>query len=204
MKVRNPWLSMWFYPRQTIRNIISVNPKKRLWALSWLYGMSAVLYFFQIYGVGVKMDMWFIWLGAFVLGPFWGYATFAVQSWLIQQTGKLFKAKSDFQAIRAATAWSCVPFWINLFVWGFLCLYFGHTLFLYFPGSVQLIPQDITVLMVALAVKLAAGIWSLVIYVRALAEVQKYSIGMAILNLLFMIAILFLATFLLQVFWMNL
>lgn len=198
MTTRNPWLSMWIKPRETIRTIVSTNPKKRLWALSWLYGFSTVLYFFQIYGVGSTMGLWLILLSAFVVGPFWGYVSFSIQSWVVQQTGKLLKAKSDFSAIRAAMAWSCVTFWVNVVLWGFLCLYFGHSLFEHFPGGRPLTSLDVTVLMLVMVCKLAAGIWSLVIYLRSLSEVQNYSIGLAIVNVIMTMVIFFILTILLQ------
>lgn len=179
------WWSMWIYPRQTIRLIIRKNPQHRVWALSWIYGLSTLLYLSQIYAMGNSLPLWAILLGSFVLGPFFGYLAFSVFSWIILQIGKVFQGKASFLEVRAAMAWSCVPLWVNLILWFFLTAYFGNILYQYFPGGVPLTIAETYVLLSAVGCKITAFVWSLVLFIKSFSEVEEFSVGRAILSFVF-------------------
>ncbi|HSX11333.1 MAG TPA: Yip1 family protein [Chlamydiales bacterium] len=182
MEHHNPWLSIWTSPRATIARIVRENPNRSLWLLAGIYGFCSLMNMFQSAALGNAMGPLGLLILAIVLAPFWGYICFAVWSAFVTWVGKLFKGQGTFKTIRAAYAWSCVPIVINIPLWLLMVVLFGHQLFLNFPDAHMMPNGIVTLMFVILIVKVALAIWSLVIYLNALAEVQSFSILRAILN----------------------
>ena len=176
----NPWLSIWTRPRETIRAIVSENANKGLWWLAAIYGFSSLLNSFQSFGLGASMGAFPIFLLALIFSPIWGYVLFAIWSAFVCWTGKWLKGRGDFQSVRAAYAWSCVPLVVSAFLWFVMMGLFGVTLFL--PGDHLLTNSAAFLLLAILFAKVILAIWSLVIYLNALAEVQQFSILRSIGN----------------------
>lgn len=184
MTEKSPWLSIWLEPRATIRKIIAENPKRSLWLLAAIYGFSSLLNSFQSASFGSLWGAFAIFLTALILSPFWGYVAFALWSWVICWTGKWLKGVGDFQTIRAAYAWSCVPLALNGLLWVLMIVFFGRSLFLNFPENYPLVNAQATILFIILIIKVILAVWSLVIYLNALAEVQQFSVLRAIGNVI--------------------
>ena len=182
MQERSPWISIWTSPKQTIRRVVLENPKKGLLWLSAFYGFSWLLGTFQAYGLPADVDVFALTLLAIILAPFWGYVVFSFWSCVVLFTGKLFKGVGDFQSVRAAFAWANVPLAINMGIWIVLIFVYGQTLFLVPAPS-----YDATfsiILLCLLLVKVTMSVWSFVLYLNTLAEVQNYSILRSIGNIL--------------------
>ena len=191
----NPWLSIWTSPKATIRRVVSENPNKSLWWLAAIYGFSSLMNTFQSASMGQAMGTAGLLILAVVLAPFWGWVCFSVWSAFVTWTGKWFKGQGNFKTIRAAYAWSCVPIALNIPLWLLMVALFGHQLFLNLPDS-HLMPNGLVMFMfIILIVKMILTVWSLVIYLNALAEVQNFSILRAILNLVVSALILVLILF---------
>src|SRR3990167_2898479 len=170
MREKSPWLTIWVEPRATIRQIVSENPRQCLWLLAAIYGFSSLLNSFQSIALVDQFGGVAIFLIALVLSPLWGYIVFSVWSWVICWTGKLLKGAGDFQKVRAAYAWSCVPIAINGILWVLLIWIFGRPLFSHFPQDRFLTGGQTSVLFIILISKVVLAIWSLVIYLNTLAE----------------------------------
>ncbi len=179
----NPWCSIWFSPRSTIARIVAANPNRCLWILAAIYGFTSLLNLFQSATLGTQLSPLAILLIAAVLSPFWGYVAFAIWSAFVMWIGKWFKGSGSFSSIRAAYAWSCVPFVFHIPLWIWMAIQFGQQLFNQFPDQHLLSQSQVTLLFTIMIMKLILAVWSLVIYVNALAEVQDFSILKAILNL---------------------
>ncbi|OGN64163.1 MAG: hypothetical protein A3E80_06000, partial [Chlamydiae bacterium RIFCSPHIGHO2_12_FULL_49_9] len=184
-------------PRATISRIVSENPKRSLWLLAFIYGFSSLLNAFQTGSMGAVFSTPLILVAAAILAPFWGYACFAFFSWVVLWIGKIFKGHGTFAGLRAVYAWSCVPMILNIPLWLLMVMMFGQALFLNIP------PQYVTeaqapILFLILISKVVLAVWSLVIYLNGLAQVQQYSMLKAIFNTLIAGAI---ALFLLGIVW---
>lgn len=178
----NPWLSIWTHPRATIARIVAENPNRSLWWLAGIYGFCSLLNMFQSMFLGASVHVVGIVILAVVLAPFWGWINFSVWSAVVNWVGKWFKGRGSFITVRSAYAWSCVPILLNIPLWLLMVVLFGHQLFLNFPNA-HLMPQShVILLFTILVIKVVLAIWSLVIYLNTLAEVQGYSILKAILN----------------------
>jgi len=182
MEHHNPWLTIWTQPRATIARIVAVNPNQSLWLLAGIYGFCSLMNMFQSMALGSALGPVGIVILAIVLAPFWGWLNFSIWSVFVTWVGKWFRGMGTFKTIRSAYAWSCVPIVLNIPLWLLMVVLFGQQLFLNFPDA-HLLPQGQMMLLFAiLIVKVVLAIWSLVIYLNALAEVQKFSVLRAILN----------------------
>ena len=198
-----PWLSIWTSPRATIAKIVQEGPNKGLWLLAAIYGFSGLLNFFQSISVGTRIGLLPIFFLAILLSPLWGYVSFSLWSFAVWLTGKWVKGTASFSILRCAYAWSCVPYVINVLLWVLLAGVFGQTLFMNQVDGYALTRKEMAFLFLILVLRIGVGIWSLVIYLNALAEVQKYSvlraIGNVLLALLLMGVVFWLLSFLLSI-----
>jgi hypothetical protein len=178
----NPWIAIWTKPRQTISHIIGQNPNRSLWALATIYGFCSLINMAQSMILGTAMNLWGILLLTLILAPFWGYINFSVWSWVVYLVGKCLKGSGRFVDVRAAYAWSSVPLAVNIPLWLLMVALFGHQLFLEPPDS-HLLPNSLVILLfLILIVRMGLSVWSLVIYLNGLAEVQQFTILRAIVN----------------------
>lgn len=184
MESQSPWISIWVRPRATIAQIAQTEPNRSLWLLAAIYGFSSLLNLFQSASIGASLSPLAIFILALVVSPIWGYISFAIWSWVVCWVGRLFKGKGTFQTIRCAYAWSCVPFALNIPFWLIMAAVFGNQLFLNFPEGYLLGGWQLTLLFLILISKMILAIWSLVIYLNGLAEVQQYSVLRAIFNVI--------------------
>ena len=180
----NPWLSILTKPRETIKAIIEFNSNYRLLILSMIYGFSAILGATQNLKLGNKFDFIAIIISVVILAPLWGYLSFSISSFFIYFTGKLIRGKGKYKDIRAVAAWSSVPFIVSSLLWIVLLFIFGAGVFNNFANKELLSTGFIFILFAIMFVQLIASIWSLIIYINALAEAQNFSILRAILNII--------------------
>jgi hypothetical protein len=198
----NPWVSIWTKPRSTIARLAKESPPTRgLWVLAAIYGFSGLLNFFQSMFLGHKLGLSPILLLAIVLGPLWGYASFSLWSLSVWFTGRWLKGEAGFKVIRLAYAWSCVPFIINVLLWGIMISVFGQILFMNFTEGYAFTQGEVAFLFGILIARIAVGIWSFIIYLNALAEVQQYSIYRAIGNALLAAIVMGVALWLVSLFF---
>ncbi len=181
---QNPWLTIWTQPRATISKIIAVNPDQSLWALSFIYGFCSLMNTFQSMAFGNSMGTLGLLILALIIAPFWGWINISVWSLVVSWTSRLFKGQGNFKTIRSAYAWSIVPMVLNIPFWIALVAIFGEQLFLNFPDA-DLLPNGLLFFLFAtLVIKVILAIWSLVIYLNTLAQVQSYSVLKAVLNVI--------------------
>ena len=191
-----PWISMWTSPRKTIATLAQGNLNRGLLWLSLIYGFSGLLNFFQSIFFGNQLSMSPILFLAVILAPVWGYASFSAWSFVVWFTGKWIKGTASFKVVRLAYAWSCIPFVVNVILWIIMAMIFGQVLFMNFTEGYAFTQKEVGFLFFILIARIAVGIWSFIIYLNALAEVQQFSILRAIGNVLLG------AVFMAIVFWL--
>lgn len=168
---------MWTCPRETIREIVSADPKRGLWVLAWGYGFSAILNSIQSLGVGQGVEtLWHLLVVAALFAPFWGMFIFTVWGWVTAKVALLFKGVSDYQSARAAYAWSCLPLLAVAPLWFGLIFLYGPLFFYPAEGERFLSTGEAGLLFLILLAKLVLTIWALVLYIQAFAEVNRFSV----------------------------
>jgi hypothetical protein len=181
----NPWLEIWVKPRATIARLLQESPNRGFWILAIIYGFSSTLNWMQSIMLGQRFGMPHIFLMALVLSPLWGYVGFSILSWIVYHTGKWLKGMGTFKEVRFAYAWSCCPLIVNVLLWLLLASLYGRALFANFSPETQALSRaEIGILFSIFLIRIASAIWSLVIYLNALAEVRRYSVLRAIGNVL--------------------
>lgn len=191
----NPWLSMWTKPKATIRKIIEFNPNYRLFLLAAIYGFVSLVSSSQSFSLGQTINFFTVLFLCLIVSPLWGYVIFSISSFFIYFTGKWLKGAAKYKEVRACIAWSNVPMIGNVILWVFLLLIFKQDLLNDFPGSYPITSPQRGALFAILLAQMILSIWVIVLYINSLAEVQMFSVGKAILNIiisvLFFIAIFF-------------
>lgn len=189
----NPWTNIWFKPRETIRQVVKFNPKHRFVILSGLYGLPMLLHMAQNLSLGEKFTVAGISLSAIVLAIFVGMLGITIATWLLHWTGKWIGGEADFIQVRTAVSWSNVPNIISIIAWGFLIYNFRESIFLEDVAEKTMTAGTVGGLTWALLVQSIASIWSFVILVKGLGQVQGFSAWKGVLNVLipfFMVGIL--------------
>lgn len=167
-------MSIWTKPRSTIRNIIATNPKRGFFWLASLYSLQSLLFIANTISLGVSYNFFLILILSTALSPLLGSIWIYFYGWLFHLTGKWLGGKAPQLHIRAAFAWSKVPLLINLVMWIFLLIYLAEHAFVHFTEGPLIIFINI--------VSLFSGIWSLILLIQTLREVQGFSLAMAVGN----------------------
>lgn len=179
-----PWLRMWVKPRETIRGIVDKDPDFRLYWLAAIYGFPMLLQFSQSLSLATNYSFWTIFIASLILSIAAGMIGFTISSALVRWIGKWLGGVGSFKEIRAAIAWSNVPNVAVIILWVALMGLFGVNLFFKeFPdmpltGWLYGVTTLIFVLMTVLSV------WSFVLLVTAVSEVQKFSVWRGIVNII--------------------
>ncbi|NGX34987.1 MAG: hypothetical protein K1060chlam1_01353 [Candidatus Anoxychlamydiales bacterium] len=185
----NPWLKMWVKPKFTIRKIVDYNPNFRLFFLSTIYGFVSLLSSSQSFALGNTLHFFLVLLISLIIAPLWGYIAFSVSSFFIFVTGKWLKGKAKFTEVRSALAWANAPMIVNVVLWILLLIIFREDILKDFPEGFVLTKADRVLIFLISLCQLVISIWIIVLYINALAEVQKFSIGRAVLNIVIAIVI---------------
>ena len=178
----NPWLTIFTKPRMTIKAIVEFNPNFRLLWLAGIYGFCSLLGIVQNFGMGENQRLIFTIWPILLLAPLWGYLLFSFSSFFVFIAGKLLKGQGSFKAVRAAYAWSNVPLIVNVFLWVLLISVFGFGLFSESVLRGMLTPASSFFLMGVIFAQLVFSVWSLILYIISLAEVQQFSILRTLVN----------------------
>lgn len=180
----NPWISIWLNPRTTIQKIIETDPEGLNIVLASLAGVSQVLARASGSGKGDHLSLPVILLIAALLGPIGGIITFYISSRLIHWTGKWIDGRSSATNIEAAIAWSYVPVIWSLLLWVPKIILFGEESF---TSRTPMVSNNGVLHFAFLGftvIDLVIGVWTLVIVVSVLSQVQKFSIWKAIANII--------------------
>jgi len=182
-----PWRSIWTEPRRTVRHLVDTDPDNSVMLLAGLNGLATALIQAITRGAGARFPLGTILTAAAVAGPLMGIVALQFYSVLLGWTGRLFGGAAPFRQIRTTVAWAEAPIVATLGLLIPATLVFRRALFaLGAAAPVVALPL--------LLVTGVSGAWGLVIGTQGLAEVQRFSGGTALLNLL-LAAVLFVIAF---------
>lgn len=193
----NPWYSLWFRPRKTIRQLLdTAYDEKTLHKLVAVAGICSVINSCESKSIGDILGtgyttMVIVVLMALVLGPIGGYIGLYIESGLISWTGKWIGGQGSDKDIRTAIAWSNVPL-----IWGLILIVlelilFGNEMF---TKATPNIDSNIFLGLLFALFMMAdfiIAIWYLCIGIACLAEAQRFSVWRAIANILLPFIVVF-------------
>ncbi len=167
-----------------MRNILDTDPEYMVFMLGILLGIADSMDRTGLRNLGDMITVPTIFGLCFVMGPIGGLTLLYGLSALLKLTGKLLGGQGTYTQIRAAFAWSSVPL-----IWGLL---------LWIPGTVlfgeELFTKETPRIDSSVILSIASGcfgvlqvvlfFWSFIVFLKCLAEAQRFSARRALLNVL--------------------
>ena len=169
-------ISICIKPRATIQKIVDKNPKDSVILLACLAGISSVLGRASLRGMGDTMELFDIILLSLILGPFSGVISLYVGSYLIHWTGKWIGGTSSLQNIRAAMAWASIPMVLTLLLLIPEIIVFGEEMYTTQTPIVDSSTLLLYAFVIFSVIYLILGIWSFILYLHCLGQVQGFSL----------------------------
>jgi len=181
---------MWINPRATIQQIVDTSPEHLVLFLAAVVGFSNGLDQASARCVGDTLPLPMIFLIALIAGPVGGVIGLYISGALIYWTGTWIGGNASSQNIRAAIAWSQIPMIWGLLLWIPALALFGEELFTTEMPTVTASPSMAFSLLIYTVVELAVGLWTLVVFIQCLAQVQGFSVWKVVGNLLLSVLVI--------------
>lgn len=175
-KNANPLFTMWFRPMITIRNIVKTNPKMGFFFLGSIWFLQFFFILQTYYSINFPTHWIVSLIIAIIIAPFIGAIAFYFFGWILYFTGKWLGGKAPQLHTRCAFAWSRVPLIIDLIMWFVISFFVAEIIFVTAPIGMSFIFINL--------VTYATAIWSFILLVGAIREIQKFSVGKAIFNVI--------------------
>lgn len=186
-------------PREAFKYINDYKYGKHLYLLLFIAGMVRTFDRASTKNMGDNYSIWTIIAICVIFGGLFGWITYYIYSALVIWTGNWLNGKGDIQSILRVFAYAFFPsIFILLLLVPQIAIY-GNELFKSDNDLYNLASTQSFILYFILFAEFALGIWSFVLCVIGISEVQKLSIVKSILNLL-LPAILFIFLILVLVF----
>ncbi len=196
----NPWLSVWTKPRATIAEMIRTNPRYGYTALSAMCGFPILLQWAQMFSLGLYWKATLVVIVALLLCIPVGMLAITIGSGLLYWTGKWIGGVGEYPAVRAAVSWANLPNLVTNAIWLLFIGFMGSCAFAPDLGTEAeaVIPVSIAWLfLIGGTVQLGMTVWSIVIFLVGLSEVQKFSVWKAVLNIIIPFFLLVIASWVL-------
>lgn len=171
----NPWFSMWIKPRATIQQIVDTNPEYLVLLLAMLGGVSQGLDRATGQSLGDQMPLMAVLGVAIVGGAVGGIIQLYIGGALLRWTGGWIGGQATSQYLRTAVAWSNVPLVWGLIIWVLAIAVFRQELFSDAMPRTEADPRLLYVLLAFGVINITLGIWSVVLLVKGVAQVQGFS-----------------------------
>ncbi len=166
-----PWLSIWFKPRQTIRQIVDANPRRGVLPLAIAAGAAT----FVMSGLGLAMragmSPWLALPMCLGLGTLTGLLWLYLFGWLYRWVGSWFGGQAKNVDVRAAIAWVEVPRFVVFVMWLIMFLLVQDPT----AAEGELSAAAFLAFLLFGVVALTVWVWRLVLACHALGEVHRFS-----------------------------
>ncbi len=172
----NPWITMWSQPQKTIRAVINIDPNMGFFFLASIWFLQFFFLFESYYSLSLPIHWALTIVVAVIISPFVGALCFYSIGALLYIIGKLMKGKATFAHTRCAFAWSRIPVIIDLIMWFTISFFISELIF-------ARVGVDMSFIFINL-IACITSIWSFVLLVGVVKEIQKFSLFKALLNVI--------------------
>ena len=186
----NPFISIWTSPRDTIRRIVEHDPEHKVLLITCLAGIANLLGEYSSKSMGDRYEVTTLLILSVILGPIFGVIGLYVGAWLIRLTGKWVGGKASLEHLRTSIAWANVPMIMVLVLFIPEFLIYGPDLFTTEMYSVISSDAMYYSFMGFMLLEFTLAVWSLVILIKGVAQVQGFSSWVALGNLLLTLVVL--------------
>lgn len=172
----NPWLSMWSQPKSTVRALVHSNAGYGVFYLASIFALQSFFFYANWWSLGLNTHFYTILLAGLILSPLIGFIWIYYLGYIFYFTGKWLGGSAPVSHLRTAIAWSKIPSSISLLMWIFLVLSSPTLVFIQDAGG----PSSIFINFITLIL----SIWSLVLLIQGISELQEFSTLRSISNVL--------------------
>ncbi|MEI3613874.1 Yip1 family protein [Pseudogracilibacillus sp. SO30301A] len=183
----NPWLTIWYAPRATMRSAINYRNSKLLIFLAIMAGITEFFDRAISDNLGVHMNFWVVLLMIIVVGGIIGIISWFIWSAINYYVGKLLKGKGTYDEMRVAMAISFIPFAISVIFCFLDVLFLREKLF----TNAVLSPFQIGWLLLSAFFVFILAVWSFFLMIKAVAEAHQFSSWKGLLTLIIPAAVIF-------------
>lgn len=174
---------IWFSPRVVFRYLEQNSYSKYVSILLVLAGINSAIDRSISRGAGDSMSLWAVLGIAVVAGALLGWISYYIYAALMSWTGKWLKGKSNTSSLLRVLAHALIPSIASLAIVFAQIGVFGNDLFSSYNDLTSDLPIEVFYY-ITLFISTVLSLWTLVLLVVGVSEVQKFSIGKAILNVL--------------------
>ncbi len=189
----NPWTGIWVRTRETIRAIIQFNPNYMYPLLCFIYGLPTFFQMIQNFSLGDRFGLPGIIVVAAILATAVGFIVINIAAALLYWTGKWIGGTGTYQQIRAAEAWSNVPSIVNIAIWFINMAVFGDRIFKNAFVETPFAGHELGLIFFTAVVQVVIAVWTFIILLKALSEVQGFSLWKSFFNMVLPSIVIFIA-----------
>ncbi len=179
----NPFFTIWTRPRATIRGIVNVNPAYLVIALALAGGIVQALNDAVRINAGDGLSLPAVLITAAVRGSIGGLIFLYLGAWFVGLSSRWLGGRGDSEEVRAAMAWSSVPIVATLPIWLVQLAVAGNEMFSTEMPSVAANHALAVFMIVTTIVEVVLAIWSFVLFLKTLGEVQGLSAWRALASM---------------------
>ena len=175
---------IWTSPRKVFRYLNERNDDKYVTILLLLSGISRAFDQATTKNFGDRMSIWAILGICIIAGGLFGWLAYYIYAALISWTGKWLKGEGNTNSILRIISYAMIPSIIALvFLIPQISIY-GNEMFKSDGDIVSAGLISNILVYLSLFLEFVLGIWTIVLCVIGISEVQKFSVGKSILNML--------------------
>ena len=174
---------IWTSPRPVFKYINENSYDKFMYALLVLAGITSVFDRASSKNMGDNMPLVAVIMVCIIAGSIFGWISYYIYAALMSWTGKWLNGKGNTGSLLRMFSYAMIPSIFSLILLIPRIAVFGNAIF---QSDTDIFGNGITAIIIfvfTLLIEIILGIWSLVLLVIGISEVQKLSIGKSILNL---------------------
>jgi len=168
---------MWISPKQTILTIVEENPSRGVYLLATFLALENFFFYANMWSLGLNAHFLALVVIGIAISPFLGYFWILIMGHVFYYTGRWMKGAAPVEHLRAAVAWSKIPAIGILLSWMCILAIAPEEAFIYSGGGNPYV-------LIFNVLNLIFAIWSIWILFEAIREVQQFSVGRTIANIL--------------------
>ncbi len=169
------FLTIWYKPRSTIRQILDSNSDRYVAILVGIFGILRALEQASERNMGDTLPLVGTLVLVLLVGPLGGYITVYIFGAVYRWTGSWVGGKANSKEIRTALAWAYVPGILSLFLWIIKLVLFGEEMF---TKATPRLDSSILLSIIFLGllfIDIIISIWTLFLMVKCISEAHRFS-----------------------------
>lgn len=167
---------MWSQPRCTIRSIVHNGPSYGVYTLAAIFALQNFFFYANWWSLGLSFPFKAILFVGILLSPLIGFLWLYLMGCILSFTGRWMGGAAPQSHIRAAVAWSKITALLGLLMW--FVLVFTDPELVFIQDATE--PSSVFINLITLTI----SIWSFILLIQSIREVQHFSVGRALLNVI--------------------